>query len=73
MFVDNAQFLKLFSEFCLENFLKQVFKTAIIIFQDRVFGRQIDGPFARHAVIQRRPCKVADGVVEIVHRKRDAG
>ena len=73
MFVDNAQFLELFGEFCLEHLLEQVLEPTIIIFQDRILGGQIDWPFAGHAIIQLRARKVADGVIEIVHRQRNAG
>ena len=73
MFVNNAQFLELFGEFCLEHLLEQVLEPTIIIFQDRILGGQIDRPFAGHAIIQRRPRKVADRIVEIVHRQCNAG
>ena len=59
-------------ELRLEDFLEDVLEAAVIGFEDRVLGREIDGIVARQAVIQRGAREIADRFVEIVHRHRDA-
>ena len=73
MLIDNAQFLELCRKLGFVNFLEEILEATIIIFEDRVLRRQIYGPFAGHAIVQRGTGKVANGIVEIVHRQRNAG
>ena len=62
----------LFKAFGFKNFLKQVFETAVIGFQNRVLGRQIDRPAKVKAIVERRTGEIADGIVQIVHRHSNA-
>ena len=65
--------LEFLLELAVEDFLEDVLEAAVIGLEDRVLGREIDRVVARQAVIQRRAGEVADRIVEIVHRHRDAG
>ena len=59
-------------ELGLVDFLENVLEAAVIGFQDRVLGREIDRIFAQDAVVQRGAREIADRIVEIVHRHGDA-
>ena len=56
----------------LEDLLEEVLEAAVVGLEDRVLRRQVDGEAAVEAVAHRRAREVADRVVEVVHRHRDA-
>ena len=60
-------------ELLVEHLLEQLHEAAVIVLQDGVLGREIDRIAARQAVVERGAREVADRLVEIVHRHRDAG
>jgi len=51
MLVHNAELFELFGKFGFVDFLEQVLKAAILIFQDGVLGRQIHSPFAGYDIV----------------------
>ena len=59
-------------ELGLVDLFEEVFEAAVVALEDRVLRRQVDGVAAVQAVAQRRAREVADRVVEVVHRQRDA-
>ena len=67
MLIHQTQFLELGRIISVEHFLEDVLETAIIGFQDRVLGRQIDRVFASQTKGKAGMGKVADRVVEVVH------
>ena len=73
MLVGEAQRRELLLKFRVEDLLEQVLEAAVIGFQNRVLGREIDRKFAAQRIIERRMGEVANGIVEIIHRQRDAG
>ncbi len=59
-------------EFGFEHFFEEIFEAAIIGFHDGVFGGEVNWPLAVQTVIHRCAGKIADRIVEVVHRHRDA-
>ena len=51
---------------------EEVLEAAVVGLEDRVLGREVDRVAAVEAVAQRGAGEVADRVVEVVHRHRDA-
>ena len=57
--------------FGVEDLLEDVLEAAVVGFQDRVLGRQIDRIVARQAVAERGVGKITDRVVKVVHAHGD--
>ena len=64
--------IKLRLELGVEDLLEDVFEAAVVDLEDRVLRGEIHGIAPSQAVAKTRPGEVADGVVEVVHRHRDA-
>src|SRR5690606_12778206 len=58
--------------FAFEHILEQVLEASVIGLDDRVLGRKIDRPAPIEPIIEARPRKIPDRIVEIVHRHGDA-
>jgi len=62
MFVEDPLLFKLFLKFIFINVLKRVFKEAVVVFQFRIFGSQVDRipPFKGkiHAGVRKPPHRV---------------
>ncbi len=71
--VGDAEAGELRLELGLVDLLEDVLEAAVIGLEDRVLGREIDRILAHQAVVERGAGEVADRIVEIVHRHRDAG
>ena len=59
-------------ELALVDLGEEVLEAPVIALEDRVLGREIYGVTAVQAIAHRGPREVADRVVEVVHRHRDA-
>ena len=59
-------------ELGLVDLLEEVFEAPVVALHDRVLGREVDREAAVEPVAHRRAREVADRVVEVVHRHRDA-
>ena len=59
-------------ELGVEDLLEEVLEAPVVGLQDRVLGRHVDRVLALEAVAERGAGEVADRVVEVVHRHRDA-
>ena len=59
-------------ELGLEDLREEVLEAPVVALQDRVLGRHVDRVAAVEAVAHRGAGEVADRVVEVVHRHRDA-
>ena len=57
----------------LVDLLEDVLEAPVIGFQNCVLGREVDRVLAHEAIVQRGAGEIADRVVEVVHRHRDAG
>ena len=73
MLVGDARRLEAVGEFSLEHLLEDVLEPAVVLFQDGIFGRQVDRPAEVEAVIHARPGKTADRVIDVVHAHGAAG
>ena len=73
MLVGEAKSLELGREFGVEHFLEDVLEAPVIGLQNRVLGGQVHGVLAQDAVVQRGAGEIADRIVEVVHRHRNAG
>src|SRR6266481_1924479 len=72
MLVEYFLLLELGLELLLVDLVENVLEAAVVDLDDRVLGRQIDRIAARQPEIERGAGKVADRIVEIVHRHGDA-
>src|SRR5690606_25369229 len=72
MLIFYPSFFELSLELAVENFLEYVLETTIISLEDRVLGRQVNGPFAGEAIVQAGAREIADRFIEIVHSHGDA-
>ena len=52
--------------------LEDVLEAPVVGFQNRVLGREVDGILAHQPVVQRGAGEIANRVVEVVHRHRNA-
>ena len=60
-------------ELLVEDVLEDVLEAAVIDLEDGVLGREIDRVALGQAHVERGAGEIGDGIVEIVHRHRDAG
>ena len=60
-------------ELLVEHLLEDVGEAAVIDLHDRVLGREIERIAAVERVVHRGAREIADRVVKVVHRHRDAG
>ena len=72
MFVGEVLGFEVLLEFGVVDFLEDVLEAAVVDLEDGVLGRQVHRIAARQAVVHRSACKVADGIVQVVHAHRDA-
>src|SRR6185312_2487315 len=73
VFIGEVGCLKFVLELLLVNGLEDVLKAAVVFLQNRVLRRQVNGQAARKSVIKARARKAADGLVDVIHGKGDAG
>ncbi len=73
MLVSDAETRELGLELVLVNLLEDILETSVIDLQDRVLGRKVHRILAHGAVVERGAGEIADRIVQIVHRHRDAG
>ncbi|KCZ86404.1 NADP-dependent isocitrate dehydrogenase [Hyphomonas adhaerens MHS-3] len=71
--IGAAELGELVSKLGVEDFLEDVLEAAVIGFQDRVLGRQVDRPLALQAIVHAGAGEVADRLVEVVHAHGDTG
>src|SRR6516162_9514795 len=72
MLVGELFFRELVLELRVEHFLENILEPAVIDFDDRILGREIERVATVERVIHRCAREIADRVVEIVHRHGDA-
>ena len=72
VFIGNACFFEFGFEFILKNFLKDVFKTSVIGFHNRIFCRKIQWPSFIECPIHTRARKAIDRGINIIHRHGDS-
>ena len=73
VFVGDAGGLELALELALVHLGEEVLEATVVALEDRVLGRDVDRVAAVEPVAHRGAGEVADRVVEVVHRHRDAG
>ncbi len=73
MLVDDTKCGEFVLEFAFENLGEDVLEAAVIGLEDGVLGREVNRPFAGHAIIQAGAGEIADRILQIVHAHRDAG
>ena len=59
-------------KFSCENLLKNVFESTVIHFENRIFCRKIHRVATGESVAKTGPGEVANRVIEVVHRHRNA-
>src|SRR3984957_9238214 len=72
MFVGNSGGFEVALELAFVDLLEEIFEEPVVALEDRVLRREIHRIAAVQAIARRGAREVADRVVEVVHRHRDA-
>ena len=73
MLVSNSRLIERFFVLRLINLFEEVFESTVVRLENSVFGTEVNGVIPSETILKRGACKIANRIIEVIHRHCHTG